>query len=293
MRYSPSQDAGPRRRCCMKLYATPLSHFSRKIRILLAELGIPFEWVRTPGVMDAVPADYGDNPLMRIPTLVDGDHTLIESDHVARYIVAKHDPRDWFGVTSVEVAALNRLAVANRVMATAVTLLLAKRGGVDPRGRSVGIVAGVAPRGGRRHRSAAARRRGHRGRPLRRVPHARTVVVEPGGAHARAARCGLRRTRSIHGVGARRPDPSLHQHRERHDSREQLDPHVLADDQAGLRAAGRLVRRYALGPRALRAHERRSHADDHRRCRAPARVACAREVITHRRTPGGRAGGAA
>jgi glutathione S-transferase len=113
------------------LYATPLSHFSRKIRILLAELGVPFEWVRTPGVMDAVSKDYGDNPLLRIPTLVDGEHTLIESDHIARYIVAKHDPRDWFGVTSVEVDALNRLAVANGVMANEVTILLAKRGGLD------------------------------------------------------------------------------------------------------------------------------------------------------------------
>ena len=115
----------------MKLYATPLSHFSRKIRILLAELGIPFEWIRTPGVMDATLATYGDNPLLRIPTLVDGDHTLIESDHIARYIVAKFDPRDWFGVTSVEVDALNRLAVTNGVMANEVTILLAKRGGLD------------------------------------------------------------------------------------------------------------------------------------------------------------------
>jgi glutathione S-transferase len=115
----------------VKLYATPLSHFSRKIRILLAELGIPFEWIRTPGVMDPALATYGDNPLLRIPTLVDGDHTVIESDHIARYIVAKFDPRDWFGVTSVEVDALNRLAVANGVMANEVTILLAQRGGLD------------------------------------------------------------------------------------------------------------------------------------------------------------------
>ena len=80
--------------------------------------------------MDPTLATYGDNPLLRIPTLVDGDHTLIESDHIARYIVAKHDPRDWFGVNSVEVDALNRLAVANGVMANEVVLILAKRGGL-------------------------------------------------------------------------------------------------------------------------------------------------------------------
>ncbi|MEO6775588.1 MAG: glutathione S-transferase family protein [Kofleriaceae bacterium] len=118
----------------MKLYATPLSHFSRKIRILLGELGIPFEWVHTPGVMDTSTTGYGDNPLLRVPTLVDGEHTLIDSDHIARYLVANYDPRDWFGVTSVEVEALNRLAVANGVMANEVTILLAQRGGLAIRG---------------------------------------------------------------------------------------------------------------------------------------------------------------
>lgn len=114
----------------MKLVATPLSHFGRKIRILLAELAVPFEWVRPDGVMATSPGHYGDNPLMRVPTLIDGDVTLIESDHIARYLVAKFDPADRFRVRSEDVEDLNALAVMNGIMANEVVVILAKRGGL-------------------------------------------------------------------------------------------------------------------------------------------------------------------
>jgi glutathione S-transferase len=68
---------------------------------------------------------------MRVPTLVDGDHTLIESDHIARYLVGLHDPADRFGVRSERVRDLNRLAVANGIMDNEVVLILAKRGGLE------------------------------------------------------------------------------------------------------------------------------------------------------------------
>ena len=115
----------------MQLYGTPLSHFTRKVRILLAELDVPFDFERVAGVLETSPAAYGGNPLMRVPTLVDGDQTLIESDHIARYLVGRHDPGDRFGVRSERVRDLNRLAVANGVMANEVVLILAKRGGVE------------------------------------------------------------------------------------------------------------------------------------------------------------------
>jgi len=114
----------------VKLVATPLSHFGRKIRILLAELEVRFEWVRPDGVMTASPAHYGDNPLMRVPTLVHDGETLIESDHIARYLVRTYDPDDRFGVRSERTGDLNRLAMANGVMANEVVLILAKRGGL-------------------------------------------------------------------------------------------------------------------------------------------------------------------
>ena len=116
----------------LELFGTPLSHFTRKLRILLAELDVPFEWKRVPGVLETSPTAYGDNPLMRVPALVHGDHTLIESDHIARYLVRLYDPSDRFGVCSEDVLDLNRLAVANGIMDNEVVLILAKRGGGIP-----------------------------------------------------------------------------------------------------------------------------------------------------------------
>jgi glutathione S-transferase len=115
----------------VQLYGTPASHFTRKLRILLAELDVPFEFVRTPSVLAPTADAYGNNPLMRVPTLVDGDLTLIESDHIARYVVDKHDPNDRFGVLSVEPRTLNRIAITNGIMANEVVLILAKRGGLE------------------------------------------------------------------------------------------------------------------------------------------------------------------
>lgn len=114
----------------LQLHGTPLSHFTRKIRILLAELGVAHDFVRVSSLLAASPAAYGDNPLMRVPTLVHGDVMLIESDHIARYLVATFDPRDRFGVESGRPDDLNRLAVVNGIMANEVVLILAKRGGL-------------------------------------------------------------------------------------------------------------------------------------------------------------------
>jgi len=113
----------------MQLVGTPLSHFTRKVRIVCAELGIEVELVRPPGVLVAGTAAYGDNPLRRVPTLIDGELHLFESDHIVRYLVARHDPSDRLGVTSVDADALNRLAAINGVMANEVTLILSKRAG--------------------------------------------------------------------------------------------------------------------------------------------------------------------
>ena len=115
----------------LQLHGTPLSHFTRKVRILLAELGVAYDFVRAPSVLATTPAAYGDNPLMRVPTLVHDDVALIDSDHIARYLVAQFDPRDRFRVDTRDAAELNRLAVVNGIMANEVVLILAKRGGLN------------------------------------------------------------------------------------------------------------------------------------------------------------------
>ena len=89
-------------------------------------------WV--PGLLASSPDTYAGNPLMRVPTLLDGDRMLIDSDHIARYLVGRYDASDWFGVKSDEPAAMNFLAVANGIMSNVVVNILAKRGGLEVTG---------------------------------------------------------------------------------------------------------------------------------------------------------------
>ena len=114
----------------LRLFGTPLSHFTRKVRIVLAELGVAYEYVRTGSVLAPTRAGYGENPLLRVPTLVRGDVTIIDSDHIARYLVALYDPADRLQVNSLAVESLNRLAVVTGIMNNEVVLLLAKRAGL-------------------------------------------------------------------------------------------------------------------------------------------------------------------
>jgi len=128
-----SHDDFARRPCHaprVKLYGTPLSHFTRKVRIVLAELGVPFEMVWARSVLAATPDAYAENPLMRVPALVDDGELVIDSDHIARYLVGRFDPGDRLGVRSERVADLNALAVLDGIMDNEVVLILAKRGGV-------------------------------------------------------------------------------------------------------------------------------------------------------------------
>lgn len=113
-----------------RLVGTPLSHFTRKIRILCAELGVDYVFDRSRSVLATDAAAFGDNPLRRVPTLIVGEDRIIESDHIARYLINAFDPGDRFGVRSERISDLNRLAVINGIMANEVVLILAKRGGL-------------------------------------------------------------------------------------------------------------------------------------------------------------------
>src|ERR1043166_6872223 len=101
----------------MRLVGTPLSHFTRKIRVLLMELGVDFEFVRVAGLMTTTTTIYGENPLLRVPTLLHDGRTIFESDHIARYVVAHFDAADRLRVRSEDVDDMNRLAVLNGIMA--------------------------------------------------------------------------------------------------------------------------------------------------------------------------------
>lgn len=111
----------------MKLYATPRSHFARKVRIVLEHYQIPFEFIDIGNVIQTDPSAFGKNPMMKVPTLVDGDNWLIESDHIVQYIVNKHDPSDKLGVHMNSVLEMNIRAVLNEIMQEEVKIVLGKR----------------------------------------------------------------------------------------------------------------------------------------------------------------------
>jgi len=68
---------------------------------------------------------------MKVPALVDGEETVLDSDHIAAYQTRKFDPSDTFGVLTTDVELLNTRAVLNGAMAAEVELILARRSGMD------------------------------------------------------------------------------------------------------------------------------------------------------------------
>lgn len=114
----------------MELFYTPRSHFSRKVRLLLDGWGVSIALRDVGNVADAEPGPFGPNPLMKVPTLVDGSTVVFDSDHIAAYLTRKLDPADRYDVLTDDTSLLNLRAVANGIMAAEVELLLARRTGI-------------------------------------------------------------------------------------------------------------------------------------------------------------------
>ncbi len=75
----------------MKLYSGPLSLFSRKVEIALAEKGLAYEREMVPfaqaaGYSPKHPAVLAANPKAQVPVLVDGDLTLFDSTLIFEYL---------------------------------------------------------------------------------------------------------------------------------------------------------------------------------------------------------------
>src|SRR5688572_12182471 len=113
----------------MKLYATPLSHFTRKARLLMDLYSVPYAFIDIGGVTGVDASVYAGNPVMKVPTLVDGDTWLIESDHIAGYVVQKADPADRYQVFTRDTFDLNARAVMNGAMTEEVKVILGRRTG--------------------------------------------------------------------------------------------------------------------------------------------------------------------
>lgn len=114
----------------MQLVATPASHFARKVRLLLDHYGLEYEFINAGNVAEFSEDKYAGSPIMQVPVLLDGDLTLYDSDHIAAYLVRKHDPQDRYGVLTTDVRALNARAVLNGMMIAEARLVLGARTGL-------------------------------------------------------------------------------------------------------------------------------------------------------------------
>ena len=78
------------------LYDHPVSSNSLKVRFLLAELSLDYERSHVPFAAPR-PAGYVElNPFGRIPTLVDGDLVLSESNAILRYLADREGRGDLY-----------------------------------------------------------------------------------------------------------------------------------------------------------------------------------------------------
>ncbi len=89
------------------LYDHPVSSNALKVRFLAAELGLALER-RTVPIERPRPDWYADlNPLAGIPTLVDGDLVLAESQAILRYLAARERRDDLYPTDPRERAAVD------------------------------------------------------------------------------------------------------------------------------------------------------------------------------------------
>jgi glutathione S-transferase len=79
----------------LKLYDNAESTNALKVRFLLAELRLEYEKVDVP--LDAKPVWYGDvHPFSLVPTLVDGDLVVTESNTALRYLADRESRTDLY-----------------------------------------------------------------------------------------------------------------------------------------------------------------------------------------------------
>ncbi len=114
----------------MKLYGTPPSHFTRKVRVVLQELALPFQFLVLDRLLETGEENFAQNPLHQFPVLVDGDRNLIESDLICEYLLQEYgvkNPDLCFFPTGDLWQHKKRLAIINGGMAAGVKLIRAKR----------------------------------------------------------------------------------------------------------------------------------------------------------------------
>ena len=121
----------------MQVYGTPPSHFTRKVRVLLQELGQPYEFVKfeVKDLMSVGAEKLADNPLHLFPVLVDGDIRLFDSDAICEYIIDRYGRgksiSSFFPSEENRVHDRQRMVMINGGMSGGVSVIRARRSGVE------------------------------------------------------------------------------------------------------------------------------------------------------------------
>ena len=116
----------------MRLYGRSSSHFTRIVRIFAAEMELPLEFVLIRDLMSQDPADYGDNPALKMPTLESSEGTWFGSLGICRELARHHELNlDVVWPDQLESAlASNAQELVLQAMSTEVAIVMARTTGV-------------------------------------------------------------------------------------------------------------------------------------------------------------------
>jgi glutathione S-transferase len=101
----------------MKLYSGPVSLFTAKVRIALAEKGVPYErievgWSREDRYLPHHPEVVRLNPKAQVPVLVDGGLTVYDSTLILEYLEDAHPEPPLYPRSAADKARCRHLEAA-------------------------------------------------------------------------------------------------------------------------------------------------------------------------------------
>lgn len=139
----------------MQLYGTPPSHFTRKVRVLLQELGAPYEFVKLEKILETGADKFANNPLHLFPVLVDGASHIFDSDAICEYLIERNGKqKGWGSFFPSEVNKTHdrqRLVVINGGMKAGVSIIRARRSGIEDWSKHAYLRQEMAAIGGALH----------------------------------------------------------------------------------------------------------------------------------------------
>jgi len=116
----------------MRLFGRSSSHFTRIARIFAIELELALEFVPIRDLMSTDPADYGDNPALKMPTLETFEGSWFGSLGICRELT-RHSELNldivWPDQLETPLTS-NSQEMVLQAMATEVALLMARASGV-------------------------------------------------------------------------------------------------------------------------------------------------------------------